>query len=156
MPPHEVIQEKKKAYGLGLGIVVNLSLHYLALTYLLNDFCCICVSPIKYFLVFIHPDFCKANLVASNHLRAFWEGMRAFAAKNMSNNRARHNLQLPTTLPHLIINDICLNLQYFGEKNCCFKFIFKISINTKYRGVLACYEVSMPVQFMLHKCKQWF
>ena len=102
----------------------------LVLTYLFNNFCCICVSPIKYFLVFIHPDFCKANLVASNHLSAFWEGMRAFAAKNMSNNRARHNLQLPTTLPYLIINDICLNLQYFRKISVAFKFTFKTLIKT--------------------------
>lgn len=113
-------------------LAVDFYCELLVLTCLFSNFCCICVSPIKYFLVFIHPDFCKANLVASNHLSAFWEGMRAFIRKTCPTIRARHNLQLPTTLPYLIINDICLNLQYFRKSKCCFfKFTFKILIKTR-------------------------
>lgn len=70
-------------------------------TYLFNNFCCFCVSPIKYIFIFIHPYFCKANLIPGNHLSPFWKSMGALAAKHMTHNWARYNFQLPPTLPHL-------------------------------------------------------
>lgn len=58
-------------------------------TYLFNNFCCFCVSPVKYIFKFIHPHFCESHLIACDHLSPFWKGVGALAAKHMANNRAR-------------------------------------------------------------------
>lgn len=62
---------------------------------------CLLVATVEELLVLIHPDFCQSYLVPGNHLCTFGKGVGTFCAENMTNNGARDDLQLSTTLPHL-------------------------------------------------------
>lgn len=65
--------------------------------------CSVIVAAIVDLLVVVHPDLSQADLVASDDLCALGEGVGAFGAEDMAHHRARDDLELTPTLPHLRI-----------------------------------------------------
>lgn len=74
-------------------------------TYIFGHLRCLLVTTVEDLLVVVHPHLGQSDLVASDHLRALGEGVRAFGAENMANNGTRDDLQLSSTLPHLQVNE---------------------------------------------------
>lgn len=73
-------------------------------TYIFCHLRSLLVTTVKNLFVVVHPHLSQSYLVASNHLRTLGEGVGALCAENMTNDGARDDLQLSSTLPHLQVN----------------------------------------------------